>query len=391
MNTITQSFDVSFSYPVIFTQSVWSLDNPTLLDCLARDTNTKPPYRTYIVLDSGVDKAQPLLREQITAWFEHHATHATLIAPIKIVPGGEMLKSNHGIVFQLIRHAVKYKIGRKDTIIAIGGGSVQDLVGFAAALIHRGCHFIRINSTTLAQDDAGVGVKNGVDVASIKNFAGTFAPPFAVINDSSLLTTLSDTDWISGVAESVKVATIKDAAFFHELEALAPAIRRRDLTAMQRVIYKTASLHLRHIATHGDPFEAGNARPLDFGHWAAHRLESMSCYQLTHGIAVGIGIALDTLYAREASLLSPSDCESILSLLESLGLPIYTAELQLCGADGRLSVLDGLRLFQEHLGGDLNITLPTSIGNKTEVHTMDESIIKRVILALANRHASHHT
>ncbi len=379
MKTLLQSFSVAFEYPVIFTDSLWQADSEILLDTFKRDSVAQAPYRALVVVDQGLATKQPQLIKQITAWFEAHAQEAVLIQPVWTLPGGEKAKSNHKFVLKLINTALREGIGRKDFIIAVGGGAVQDAVGFAAALIHRGCHTIRVNSTTLAQDDAGVGVKNGVDVASFKNFVGTFAPPFAVINDASLLTTLSDLDWIGGVSEAVKVSILKSEPFFGRIQALSSALVQRDALAMQEVIYECARLHLQQIATSGDAFERGNARPLDFGHWAAHRLEAMSCYALTHGMAVAIGIALDSVYAWKKGLLSEGNAIKILNLLESLNLPIYAQELTLRGADGVRSVLTGLRQFKEHLGGALCITLPTDIGAKVEVNEMDLAILDQAI------------
>ena len=136
-------------------------------------------------------------------------------------------------------------------------------------------------------------MKNGVNAFGMKNLLGSFAPPFAVLNDADFLRTLQPRDKIAGVAEAVKVALIRDRAFFDWLEASADALRACEGAAMSRMIRRCAELHLDHIATGGDPFEMGSARPLDFGHWAAHKLEQLSRFRLCHGEAVAIGIALD--------------------------------------------------------------------------------------------------
>jgi 3-dehydroquinate synthase len=286
-----------------------------------------------------------------------------------------------------VKLAYQTHFGRKDTFIAIGGGAVQDTVGYAAALIHRGCRLIRINSTTLAQADAGIGVKNGIDYASGKNFLGTFAPPYAVINDVSLLTSLSEQDWRNGIAEAVKVATIKDAAFLQWIQEHADALRMRDLEAMEKLVERTAELHLMHIAYGGDPFERGTARPLDFGHWCAHRLESITCWQLSHGEAVAIGIALDMLYASLIGLISGTDATRVIATLRECGLRVWCDELTLRATDGKLAIMEGLRQFREHLGGALCVTLPQGLGNKTEVNEMDETLVEQAVQLLRERFA----
>ena len=143
-----------------------------------------------------------------------------------------------------------------------------DAVGFAASIAHRGVKVLRFPTTTLAQDDAGIGVKNGVNHHNEKNWQGVFAVPTAVINDFSLLSSLSDRDWRSGFSEAVKVALLKDAGEFERLEQHAGAIARRAEAESQRAIIRSAELHWRHIVEGGDPFEDEIARPLDYGHWS---------------------------------------------------------------------------------------------------------------------------
>jgi 3-dehydroquinate synthase len=227
---------------------------------------------------------------------------------------------------------------------------------------------VRIPTTTLSQADSGVGVKNGINAFGKKNFIGTFAPPHAVINDFQLLESLSPRDKRAGYVEAVKVALIRDTAFFECLEQDAARLREFEPAAMQRAIYRSAELHLDHIAGSGDPFEMGSARPLDFGHWSAHKLEQLSEYKLRHGEAVAIGIGLDTIYSRNLGLLAPAAAERVLSLLEALGFDLYANELAHMDTNGQPLVLGGIEEFREHLGGELTLTLLKSIGQGAEVH-----------------------
>jgi 3-dehydroquinate synthase len=256
------------------------------------------------------------------------------------------------------------------------------MIGFAASLVHRGVRLIRVPTTVLAQNDAGVGVKNGMDEHGMKNFVGTFAPPYAVLNDSDFLPTLDDKYWLGGLSEAYKVAIIKDRALLDFLAENAEALRNRDMAAMEHVIRRAAILHLEHIAGNGDPFEFGTARPLDFGHWSAHRLEVQSNYALGHGQAVAIGIALDTYYAWRTGLLTPDECDFILTAMRETGLPIWSQVLEHRDENGELDILRGLKEFQEHLGGRLTITLPNHLGEKTEVHDMDARIIQDAVVYL---------
>src|SRR5208282_5227289 len=144
-----------------------------------------------------------------------------------------------------------------------------------------------------------------------KNFIGTFAPPYVVINDSNLLATLEPRDKRAGYVEAVKVACIRDRAFFEEIERTADQLAAFEPAAMKRLIHRCGELHLDHIATSGDPFETGSARPLDFGHWAAHKLEQLSGFQICHGEAVAVGLALDVIYSRSIGLLETASAERI--------------------------------------------------------------------------------
>lgn len=387
MKTIEQRFAVTYTYPVIFCHDLFDLQNDVLIDLLARDELAPKPYRIVVVIDRGVECAHPQLVQKITAWITARQDKVELAMPIEFLPGNEFVKKHDGVTERLVKLAYQTHIGRKDTFIVIGGGSVQDVVGYAASVVHRGCRVIRVNTTTLSQADAGVGVKNGVDYGSCKNFLGTFAPPAAVVNDSLFLPTLSDKDWRNGISEAVKVAVIKDVAFLEWLQENASALLARELPVMEEMVYRTAQLHLTHIAAGGDPFERGTARPLDFGHWCAHRLEAMTCYQMSHGEAVAIGIALDVVYASLLDLITPVEAARVIALLKSCGLRVWCDELALRGTDDRLTILEGLRQFKEHLGGDLCVTLPNGLGQKVEVHEMNERLIERAVALLQERHA----
>ncbi len=381
MKTIQQQFSVPFSYPVHFTHAAFALTNDVLTSVLVPPLDGVPA-RVMAVIDHGVVAAHPQILKQMDAYFAHVAARITLVAPPVIVQGGEQAKNGWTGVRDLMTRMGALHLDRQSYVVAIGGGCVLDMAGFAASLVHRGVRFIRMPSTVLAQCDAGVGVKNGMNEGGAKNFVGTFAPPYAVINDLDLLTTLAPVDWAGGLAEAFKVAIIADAVFFARLCTLAPALAQRDQAAMEEVVCQTAALHLHHIATSGDPFELGSARPLDFGHWAAHRLELMSQFTLGHGPAVAIGIALDSTYACLKGLITEVQCAAILRGLAQCGLPTWSPLLQRRTAEGTLEILLGLEQFREHLGGVLNVTLPASIGAKIEVHEMDTACVERACAQL---------
>ncbi|MDT8390917.1 MAG: 3-dehydroquinate synthase [Lentisphaeria bacterium] len=382
---IDQSFSLSFDYPVIFSRDILNPENPVIDDVLHRRESNRR-QRAAVFIDAGVVGSTPGILERITAYFKSRSTTLELAAPPHITIGGPAAKNGWEPVRAVMTTLGDLHMDRQSFVIAIGGGSMLDMVGFAASIVHRGLRLVRAPTTTLSQNDSGVGVKNGMDEHGQKNFVGTFAPPFGVINDSDFLQTLTLTDWIGGISEAVKIAAIKDAALLDDIAAHGPAIRRRGsagTAALERIIHRCAVAHLEHIRTSGDPFEFGSARPLDFGHWAGHKIETMTGHAVPHGQAVAIGIAIDTCYAHQAGYLSAADTDKILQALTACGLPVFHPCLLEKNSEGKRVVLGGLQDFREHLGGALCVTLPGPLGAKTEVNTMDEAMIEKAILHLA--------
>ncbi len=335
------------------------------------------------MLDAGLVKCWPDLEARLRAYAAQHA--ATLeLRGVHVVPGGEAAKNDPALIADLQARFARAKLDRQAVVLGIGGGAVLDAVGYAASVTHRGLRVVRMPTTVLSQNDAGVGVKTSINGFGAKNFLGTFAPPFAVINDAELLTTLPSRDARAGLAEAVKVSLIREPSFFDWLEQNAAALRACELSALESSIERCAKLHLQHIASAGDPFEMGSARPLDYGHWSAHKLEMLSDHDLRHGEAVAIGMALDARYAERKGLLSAAALERICALLENLGLALYHPSLS-TESGGKLSVLAGLQDFREHLGGKLTVTLLSGVGSAVEVSEIDEREVAAAIRWLEER------
>lgn len=376
--------EVRFDYPLVFTRDALDPANATLRDVIARREPDKR-HRVLFVVDSGVCEAAPAIVDRALAYARAHRPLEAAGEPL-VLPGGEEVKNDPRHVEGLLRRLHDEHIDRHAFVVAIGGGAVLDAAGYAAGITHRGVRIVRLPSTTLAQADAGVGVKNGVNAFGKKNFLGTFAPPFGVVNDGALLDHLPPRERRAGLSEVVKVAVIRDPALFDWLERHEGALADGRRDALAHAVQRGAELHLQHIATSGDPFELGSARPLDFGHWAAHKLEAMSHHRLRHGEAVAIGIALDVRYAAAASLLPSHVAQRIVGLLRGLGFTLWAPELAERDARGRPRVLEGLEEFREHLGGHLAITLPTGIGRTVDVAAMDESRLVACLDLLAREH-----
>ena len=374
MPVILQKISVPYEYPVYFTEDLFSPENPCFLNALMRREPWRR-HRLFCVIDAGVADGHPTLCEQIDRLANHHCSQIELVAGPLVVPGGESAKNDPFAPTRLHQAFDRHRLDRQASVLVIGGGAVLDLVGFAASTMHRGLRVLRVPTTVLSQCDSGLGVKTGINAFDKKNCLGAFAPPFAVFNDNRFLGTLPLRDRVAGMAEAVKVALIRDGAFFEWLDAHAERLATGDLSLTTDLIHWSARLHLDHIAQSGDPFEFGTARPLDFGHWAAHKLETLTHNRLRHGEAVAIGMALDTAYSTAAGFLNPAARDQVMEILQRLGLRLWDPACTLTDDDQLPRLLAGLAEFQEHLGGELTVTLLAAIGQGIEVHELQEDLI----------------
>ncbi|HLP06750.1 MAG TPA: 3-dehydroquinate synthase [Opitutaceae bacterium] len=367
---LAATLPVPFAHRLLFTREVFAPANSTLAQVLTpREPGER--VRALLVCDAGLCAAQPELTTRAVAWFSQHAAVAELAAPPLVLPAGEAAKNDFAALERLWTAIADAGLCRHSYIVAVGGGALLDVAGFAAATAHRGIPLVRLPTTSLSQADSGVGVKCGVNRFGRKNWLGAFDVPHAVINDVAFLRTLPPRERRAGLAEAVKVALIRDGAFFEWLVARSDAIAGADLAVYEHAIATSARLHFEHIASGGDPFERGSARPLDFGHWAAHKLEQLSAFRLGHGDAVAVGLALDLVYARRAGLLDAAIAERALALLERFEFALHVSELDLRRVDGHRCVLDGLQEFREHLGGRLSIPMIRAPGVRVDLHAVD--------------------
>jgi 3-dehydroquinate synthase len=381
--TYRQSFSARFDYDVIFTRHCLDFNNPALARAMGGGA-AQPRPRCVVFVDLGLVERRAGLTAAIETYFQR-ADAPLLAAPPLVLPGGEAIKNEAHYIGRMHDLILDNAIDRHSYVLAIGGGALLDAVGLAASTAHRGVRLVRAPTTVLAQNDGGVGVKSAINRNGAKNQIGTFAPPWAVIVDSAFLDTLPARDRVAGMAEAVKVALIRDAEFFLWLERSADALSVFATAAMETLIRRCALLHMRQIAQGGDPFEQGSARPLDFGHWAAHRLEALTRHHLRHGEAVAVGLALDTRYSVLAGLAPEGLDARVAVLLERLGFRLFHAALERRDAAGRRLVLAGLDEFREHLGGRLTITLLRDIGAAVETHEMDVALVEAAIDWLAAR------
>ena len=379
-----QKFEVPYEFPVCFTEDVFNKNNELFLDIIRKKEKDKR-HNIIFFIDEGITKHYDGLITELKQYINEYDKYLHLVTDPILVPGGEKIKSDLYFIEQIQESINEFNIDRHSYVIAIGGGAVLDAIGLVAATSHRGIRHIRMPTTVLSQNDSGVGVKNGVNLFGSKNYVGTFAPPFAVINDINFISKLSERDKIAGMAEAVKVALIRDKKFFNWLELNSEKLALFEKNEMKQMIRRCAELHMHQISNGGDPFEMGSARPLDFGHWSAHKLESMTNYRLRHGEAVAIGIALDARYSVLAGMLDKGLEERICCLLEYLGFKLWNVAIEKTNKDDGLELIKGLKDFQEHLGGELTITLLKNIGVGFEVNEIDISIVQESIQWLKER------
>jgi 3-dehydroquinate synthase len=381
VDVLLKPITLTCEHRVFFTRDAFALGNALLETVLAG--------RVLVFLDGGVASARPDVAGLVESWMASRGPALRLVAGgVVVVPGGEAGKNDWSLIERMWGVINEHGVDRHSCVLVIGGGAFLDMAGFAVATAHRGIRLVRMPTTTLSQGDGGVGVKNGVNRFSKKNWVGAFAVPWAVVNDFSFLQGLPAREMRAGLIEGVKVALLRDAVFFRLMEEQVEALACLESAAVESVVRRGAELHFEHITTGGDPFELGSARPLDFGHWVAHKLEPISEYRINHGEAVAIGMAVDLIYARRLGLLSADDCARILALLEKMGFILYDPHLEMVDADGESLVLRGLEEFREHLGGQLTITLVTGLGGRIEVHEMNLMVVREAIEELRDRSAA---
>ena len=384
MQTKQQTFQVPYTYSLLFTKGLFDLGNTTLSHFFNSFGEAGFQRKALIAIDGGFLAHYPELQKSIISYFTTLESAVKLVPELIILPGGEEAKNDPALFDRLVEAIDEHGIDRHSFVVGIGGGAILDLVGYAAAVSHRGVKHIRIPTTVLSQNDSGVGVKNGINYRGKKNFLGTFAPPVAVFNDLVFLQSLDDRDWRSGIAEAIKVALIKDKLFFEWIETNAEALTQRNEEAIAYLIHRCAEMHVEHIRS-GDPFEFGSSRPLDFGHWAAHKLEYLTDFQIRHGEAVAIGIALDSVYSAKVDKLSDDELQRILTVIQKLGFDLYHPKL---AENDKVNLRNGLQEFREHLGGRLTIMLLDQIGKGVEVHEMNADLIAEAVDYLEGHYSS---
>lgn len=378
---IQQSLTYAIEYPVVFTEGVFDLDNPVLVQTMDRLSENRV-HRAMVFIDSNVADLLPQITQHVTQYFETYADDIELAEEPRVIPGGEAIKNEIDVVGPMAAALAEAHLCRNSFVIIIGGGAVLDAVGFAASVTHRGLRTIRIPTTVLAQANAGISVKTSINLPGMKNAIGSFAPPFGVINDWQFLHSLPDREWFAGIGEAFRMGIIRDRKFFDDLCDLACTLSQRAPETIRQIIQHSAYLYLSEMSLSNDPFELNIGQPLDFAYWAAHKLEILSSFEVSHGEAVVMGVLINSRYAMEQGWMAESEFDRIHAAFLQLGLPLWFNELDMVGADGNLEILQGIPDYQEQKGGVLSITFPDGIGASRNEQALDLTVMERALNSL---------
>ncbi len=276
-----------------------------------------------------------------------------------IVPAGEEHK-NLETVSRLWKAFLENGLDRKSTVIALGGGVIGDMTGFAASTYMRGIDWIGIPTTLLSMVDASVGGKTGFDLPEGKNLIGSFYPPKLVIADPSLLLTLTDRELRSGMAEVVKHGIISDPDLFAMCQQGMDWVKSN----LEEVVKRAMAVKIKVIEE--DPYEKGIRAALNLGHTVGHAVELVSKFELRHGEAIAIGTAAEARYAARVGLASQNTVEAIESTLSKLGLPI-----QISSEMPRENIIQAMRVDKKKNAKAIRFALPIEIG-KVELVNVDD-------------------
>jgi 3-dehydroquinate synthase len=265
---------------------------------------------------------------------------------------------------------------RRDALLAFGGGVVCDLVGFAAACYLRGIGLINVPTTLLAQVDASVGGKTGVNHPRGKNLIGAFYQPLCVVADTALLSTLSKRSFAAGMAEAAKMAMILDADLFDRLERLAPTLGANDAEALTPIVAR--SIELKADIVERDERESGDRMLLNYGHTVGHALEAGTGYgTLLHGEAVAVGMQAAALIAERLGMLDASSARRQADLLQGLGLPLHWT----APAD---EIVARLSLDKKRAGNRQRWVLPDAVGSGRVRDDVPPELAREAIAAVTS-------
>ena len=354
-----------FSYPVEFTEDAFG-ESDILAKTLRKVTGSDEP-RVLIIADMNVVQRTEGLGSKIGRYVQEHKIR--LAGSPVVIGGGEKIKAdNLQSALKIVSEMLSAKIGRNDVVLAIGGGTILDVAGYAAAQVRGGVKLVRMPTTPAAMMDAAYAEYAAVDSATVKDALRVPSVPAAVVIDTGFAVSVLDGVWRGGIGEAVRLAVASDAALLKKIEARAEAYRDRDVSALGEIV---KAVHAVRAKKGGTPF----------AQWSAFRLESLSGYKLPHGYAISIGMCIDLGYAVEKGLLKPADRDRVLSLLGSCGaLDGLTHSGHIMNQPENL--LCGLDAWALSSGGP-EIAIPRGIGKVGEESAPDRGVYGAVLKNLS--------
>ncbi len=312
MNTnITVKYDALPIYDIVLEQDFNSLYR----ELNKLDTRNK---KVCIVTDTNLSKLY--LNELIEILKDYAKVVETFT-----FPAGEASK-NLNTAYLLYEKLIQSHFDRKDILIALGGGVVGDLTGYAAATYLRGINFIQMPTSLLAMVDSSIGGKTGVDFQAYKNMIGAFHQPKSVYMNLKTLFSLNDAQYYSGLGEIIKHGLIKDAGYYLWLKANCQSIKDRDMAVLKEMIYK--SCLIKRDVVEKDPKELGDRALLNYGHTIGHAVEKLMEFKLLHGECVAIGMVAASYLSHKRNHITPEQFTDIVSTIQSFNLPVSVSGIR---------------------------------------------------------------
>lgn len=308
----------------------------------------KEGKKACIVTDSNVDS---LYGKQVESQIAQHCSRVDTL----VFPAGEKYK-NLDTVKKVYEALIQNHYDRGDLLVALGGGVIGDLCGFAAATYLRGIDFIQIPTTLLSQVDSSIGGKTGVDFDAYKNMVGAFHMPKLVYSNTAALLTLPEEQFASGMGEIVKHGLIKDRAYYEWLLEHLEEIARRDLVVCEEMIVK--SDQIKRNVVEQDPTEQGERALLNFGHTLGHAIEKLMDFRMLHGHCVALGSLGAAYLSARRGMISMKEVLALRDMLQSLGLPVTLEGLNL----DRKAVVETTKSDKKMDSGRIKFILLRSVG-----------------------------
>ena len=287
-----------------------------------------------------------------------------------VIPAGEQNK-NLDEIRKIYVHLIEHGLDRNDILVALGGGVVGDMTGFAAATYLRGIRFVQIPTTLLSQVDSSIGGKTGVDFDSYKNMVGAFHQPSMVYLNISTLKTLDDTQFASGMGEVLKHGLIKDAAYYEWCLDHMSEIEERDTDTLLEMVIR--SIHIKRIVVEKDPFEKGDRALLNFGHTAGHAIEKLKNFELAHGECVTLGIIAASYISWKRGYIDEMTFYEIRDMFVGFDLPISFDSLSVD------DILEAMRKDKKMDKGHLRYILLRKLGSAYIDQTVEDSEIREAL------------